>query len=172
MKSLKMSLVMVLVLTAIFNCKAQLIKSVNYIKLESHGPIEEVYHRPLIISTCKLKVELTKQDITKLKSEYGVRVITPALEKMFLNQNIYFLITTKRTYLQMLKFIDDNPHFFTNEKNKNNSAAYNHDITSITAQGRIYEVFYKYNNGFFKNLIENLKVKNCDKKVITAIDQL
>jgi len=148
--------------------KKQVMETSRYIEF-LHSGIEDKHIRPVIISTTKIDMPLTADELKHLKYLLKKPVVTKKEREDYLSSMYKLMKTDEKTYLTILNFIRGNNELFTNKLNKNNGEFENY---TIITEGKRYSIFYKFKYKFFNELEKYLKVKNCDKKVINAINEL
>lgn len=136
----------------------------EYIEFMHTGVSSSKYIAPLIISKFKLDIELSKQEEEFLHEMQKTRHIS---KEDYINILYKQLVTDDETYFSMLSFIQNTSEYYTNDVNMNppNSS----ENFTIIANGKIYDLYWKYKYQFLNNLTEFLTHKNCDKKVIIKI---
>ena len=143
---------------------AQRIKNkVEYIEFINTGTDDNKYIPPILISQSKLDIELDESESKELKNIQSLAVKTTRED--FINLHFDMLITDEKTYSSLLSFIIGHNEFYLNGLDRFNPAG---SLTILT-DGKTFYLYYKTQKTFFNQLLDTLKEKNCDKKVINKL---
>ena len=160
---MKNYLIVIILLLAAFSHRDRQPQGKEYIEIVyGNGPKRM---RPLVISKRKLNIKLDDTELDEYK-RWRIDTSTVKLE-VFISMKYELLITDENTYALLLAFIKNNPEFYNNNIDRTSPYGFNR----ITANGKIYDLFYKTKSDFLKKLVTTLKLNNCDKKVINALEE-
>jgi len=136
----------------------------RYIEIDYIG---QHFVKSLLIYTEESELETIKQGLTKrydsMKQITPVKRFLTKEEKMNnVNSDFNFVITSEKTYKEIISFIQTHDHLFT--------SGIKYEGYEIMVNGKIYYISYKSKDDFFEKLKKYLTIQNCDKHLIERIN--
>lgn len=143
---------------------------------DANGVIEFVHtgddsHRgnPLYISAKKFDIHLDAQQKADLQHIIGKNIkITPEKVRLYVEVSFDTIVTDKKTFLSVRKFVFANKNYYTNDYQDDNPMAPSY---GIFVNGSKFFIYYKLKRNFFDDLNAYLKKGHCDQRVIKAFSQ-
>jgi hypothetical protein len=112
-------------------------------------------------------------DIKLVEPELGIfkdfqRSYPNMSKEEFIKLNFDLLITDENTYSMLLSFLKTRNGFYSHYPYN----LYPEGNIDIIANEKKYNLCYKTQKAFFAELIDSLKEKNCDEKVIVSLGHI
>lgn len=146
------------------------VKEPEFILLARSGNWEN-HSKPLYISRHKLNIQLDsfRYNLLHMQQKSFSAPIPNNIYEAFLNTQYTFVITNEKTYSQIISFVYSNKKLFTKYISVNDE---NYSQINIHISNKTFSLFDKNIIVFFKNLKTHLTFRNCDKKVIKALNEI
>ena len=137
----------------------------------AHTGIVRKYTPTLFISTEKLQIHLSEEQMTNLKHMLGKSKVTQQKIEEYINIKYNRVITDSKTFFIIKEFIQGHKNYYTNNIRQNNNPST--ESFDVSINGTVtFSIYYKFKNKFFNDLESYLDKKQCGKKVIEALAHL
>jgi hypothetical protein len=164
-QNMKNLLLLIFSLLITINFKGTQPDTTEYIEFVNIGE-QAKYIPPMFISKRKLDIKLVEPELGIFKDFQ--RSYPNMTKEEFIKLNFDLLITDENTYSVLLSFITTHKGFYSHYPYK----LYPEGKLDIIANGEKFNLCYKTQKNFFSELIDSLKERNCDEKVVIRLGHI
>lgn len=159
------NIVIVFVLLNTLNFKTTQPDTKEYIEFENVGPDTKILP-PIFISKKKITLKLQEPNLSLYK--IWKKDLPNVNEEEFIRLNFRLFVTNDNTYANLISFISTHEEFYSHYPYNR----YPEGNLNIVGNGKRYNLCWKTEKEFFKELAEYLKVNDCDKEIINLLGDI